>query len=104
DSLPLLRSCIAVAAANLLAFRLRLVAALSGVAVALFLLILQISILDAASTKVTALYDDFNFDIVIVPDTYQFLLSFDTVNRIVLDIARATGDVADTFCLNCGGG
>jgi putative ABC transport system permease protein len=100
DALPLVRACFAVAAANLLQYRLRLVAALSGVAVALFLLILQISVLDAASTKVTALYDDLNFDLVIVPDTYQFLLSFDTVNRIVLNIARATGDVADTFGLN----
>lgn len=102
DALPLVGWCIAVATANLLEYRLRLVAALSGVAVALFLLILQISVLDAASAKVTALYDDFNFDLVIVPDTYQFLLSFDTVNRIVLNIARATGDVADTSGLNVG--
>src|SRR5581483_6622572 len=55
---------------------------------------------DAARAKVTALFDDFNFDIAIVPDSYQFLLSFDTVDRIALDIARATGDVADTYGLN----
>lgn len=102
QALPLVRWCVTIAGANLLQFRLRLVAALSGVAVALFLLILQISVLNAASAKVTALYDDFNFDMVIVPDTYQFLLSFDTVNRIVLNIAQATGDVADTYGLNVG--
>jgi putative ABC transport system permease protein len=100
DAWPLTRSCIAMAAANLFEYRLRLLAALSGVAVALFLLILQISVLDAASAKVTALYDDFDFDIAIVPDTYQFLLSFDTINKIDLNIAKATGDVADTFGLN----
>jgi len=102
DTLSLSYSCVTVAAANLLEHRLRLAAALSGIAVALFLLIMQISVLDAARAEVTLLFDDLNFDIVIVPDTYQFLLSFDTVDRIVLDIARATGDVADTFGLNVG--
>jgi putative ABC transport system permease protein len=89
-----------VAAANLLQQRLRLATALSGIAVALLLLLLQISVLEAARAKVTALYDDFNFDLAIVPDTYQFLLSFDTINRVDLEIARATGDIVDTFGLN----
>jgi len=100
DALPLARSCVMVAASNLLQHKLRLAAALSGIAVALFLLLLQISVLEASRTKVTALFDDFDYDMVVVPDTYQFLLSFDTVDRIVLDIARATGDVSDTFGLN----
>jgi putative ABC transport system permease protein len=98
----LARSCFVVAAANLLEHRLRLGAALAGVAVALFLLILQVSVLNAAREKITILYDDLNFDLAIAPDTYQFLLSFDTVHRIVLDIACSTGDVADTFGLNVG--
>ena len=100
EALPLARSCVSVAGANLLQQKLRLWAAVSGIAVALFLLLLQISVLEAARAKVTALFDDFDFDLVIVPDTYQFLLSFDTLDRIVLDIARATGDVSDTFALN----
>jgi len=95
-----LRACAGVAVANLFDQRARLIAAISGVAVALFLLLLQISILTAARHKVTELYDDFDFDVAIVPDSYQFLLSFDTLDRIVLDIARATGDVADTYGLN----
>ncbi len=93
-------ACIIVAGSNLLQHRLRLVSALAGVAVALFLLTLQISVLDAAKVKVTQLYDDFNFDLAAVPDTYQFLLNFETIDRVVLDQARATGDVSQAFGLN----
>jgi putative ABC transport system permease protein len=89
-----------VAVANLFDQRGRTIAAISGVAVALFLLLLQISILSAAKLKVTELYDDYDFDVAIVPDSYQFLMTFDTMDRIVLNIARATGDVADTYGLN----
>ena len=93
-------TCIIIAGANLLQHRLRLVAALAGVAVALFLLTLQISVLDAAKAKVTQLYDDFNFDLAAVPDTYQFLLNFETIDRVVLDQGRATGDISRAFGLN----
>jgi putative ABC transport system permease protein len=93
-------TCMIVAAANLSQHHLRLVAALAGVAVALFLLTLQISILDAAKAKVTQLYDDLNFDVAAVPDTYQFLLNFETIDRVVLDQGRATGDVSRAFGLN----
>ncbi|MGH6888516.1 MAG: FtsX-like permease family protein [Rhizomicrobium sp.] len=89
-----------MAGANLLQHRLRLFAALAGIAVALFLLVLQIAILDAAKSKVTQLYDDFNFDLAAVPDTYQFLLNFETIDRVVLDQARATGDISHAFGLN----
>jgi putative ABC transport system permease protein len=93
-------SCLRVGFANLTQHRPRLVAALGGVAVALFLLLLQIAVLNAASVKVTSLFDDFDFDMVIVPDTYQFLLSFDTLDRVTLNEAAATRGVADTFGLN----
>ena len=93
-------SCIAVAFENLLQRRLRLAAALSGVAVALFLLTVQIAVLDAMRAKITQLFDDMNFDLAIVPDTYQFLLTFETFNRVALNEARATGIVADTYGLN----
>lgn len=93
-------SCFLMAGANLLQHRLRLLAALAGIAVALFLLVLQIAVLDAAKSKVTQLYDDFNFDLAAVPDTYQFLLNFETIDRVVLDQARATGDVSQSFGLN----
>jgi putative ABC transport system permease protein len=93
-------ACGIVAGANLLQHRFRLLAALAGVAVALFLLTLQISILDAAKAKVTQLYDDFNFDVAAVPDTYQFLLNFESIDRVVLDQGRATGDISQAFGLN----
>jgi putative ABC transport system permease protein len=93
-------SCAIVAGSNLLQHQLRLLAAFAGIAVALFLLLLQISVLDAAKAKVTMLYNDFNFDLAAVPDTYQFLLNFETIDRVVLDQARATGDVAQSFGLN----
>lgn len=93
-------ACFVVAACNLMQHRYRLLAAIAGVAVALFLLTLQISVLDAARAKVTMLYDDFNFDMATVPDTYQFLLNFETIDRVVLDQALATGDVAKSFGLN----
>jgi putative ABC transport system permease protein len=89
-----------MAASNLMQHRFRLFAALAGIAVALFLLVLQISVLDAAKAKVTQLYDDFNFDLAAVPDTYQFLLNFETIDRVVLDQARATGDISQAFGLN----
>ena len=95
-----LNACVGVAVANLFDQRARLIAAIAGVAVALFLLLLQISIFTAFRQKVTELYDDFDFDVAIVPDSYQFLMTFDNVDRIVLDVARATGDVADTYGLN----
>lgn len=100
DELSLAGSCVSIAAANLLQHRMRLIAALSGIAVALLLLLLQISILEAARAKVTALYDDFNFDLAILPDTYEFLLSGGSIDRVDLEIARATGDVLDTYGLN----
>ena len=93
-------SCVGFAFANLTQHRPRLLAALGGVAVALFLLLLQVAVLNAASTKVTALFDDFKFDMAIVPDTYQFLLSFDSLSRVTLNEAGATRGVAATFGLN----
>jgi putative ABC transport system permease protein len=80
--------------------RSRLAASLGGVAVALFLLLLQIAVLDGARSKVTQLFDDFNFDLAVVPDSYQFLMSFDTLDRVTLSAAEATEGVSGTFGLN----
>ena len=93
-------SCVKFAFANLTQHRPRLGAALGGIAVALFLLLLQVAVLNAASAKVTALFDDFDFDMAIVPDTYQFLLSFDALSRVTLNEAGATRGVAASFGLN----
>ena len=64
-----------VGAANLFQHKVRLFAALSGVAVAMFLLVLQYKSLTRSATRVSALYNFFNFDIALVPDTFQILIS-----------------------------
>ena len=46
------------------------------------------------------MFDDFDFDLAVVPDTYQFLMSFDTLDRVILSSAEATEGVAETFGLN----
>jgi putative ABC transport system permease protein len=96
----LTRSCLLVAGANLAQHRLRLVAALAGAAVALLLLLLQVAFLDAARQKVTLLYDFFAFDLAVVPETYQFLYSGGTFDRIRLTQARAASGVEASFNLN----
>src|SRR5215469_2776227 len=51
EAAPLARSCVTVAASNLMQQRMRLLAALSGMTVALFLLLLQIAVLDAVAVE-----------------------------------------------------
>jgi putative ABC transport system permease protein len=99
-SLSLLRCCLLVAGANLAQHRVRLIVALAGTAVALLLLLLQFAFLDAARHKVTLLYDFFDFDLALVPETYQFLYSAGTFDRIRLTQARAAGGVEATASLN----
>lgn len=94
------RSCLFVAFANLAQHRLRLLVALLGTGVALLLLLLQIAFLDAARTKVALLYDYFAFDLAVVPDTYQFLYSGGTFDRIRLTQARAAAEIDAAFSLN----
>jgi putative ABC transport system permease protein len=96
----LARHCVLVAALNLAQHKLRLVVALIGVGVSLVLLQFQISTLDAARAKVTSLYDYFDFDIALLPASYQFLLSGGTLDRIRLTQARGAADIAATFSLN----
>jgi putative ABC transport system permease protein len=94
------RHCMLVAVLNLVQHKLRLAVALLGVGVSLVLLQIQLSSLDAARAKVTLLYADFDFDIALLPATYQFLLSGGTFDRIRLNEAAAAADIATTFSLN----
>jgi putative ABC transport system permease protein len=89
-----------VGAANLFQHKARLFAALSGVAVALFLLVLQYESLDAIRTRVSALYNFFTFDIALVPDSYQILISPGGLDRVRLSQARTVSEVARTYGLN----
>jgi putative ABC transport system permease protein len=58
------------------------------------------AVLDAVRTQVTRLYDDFDFDVALVPANYQFLYSSGTFDRVRFTQARAVDGVAATFSLN----
>jgi putative ABC transport system permease protein len=100
EALPRQWSCLFVALANLAQHRTRLLVAIIGTGVPIVLIFLQLSVLGAARTQVTRLYDDFDFDLVMVPATYQFLYSGGTFDRVRFTQARAVEGVAGTFNLN----
>ena len=89
-----------VALLNLLQRKARLAAALIGTAVPIVLLCMQIASLNAARVQVTRLYDDFEFDLVMVPSVYQFLVESGTFDRVRFTQARAVPGIEDTFSLN----
>lgn len=93
---------VSLAASNLLQHRTRLYVAIAGVGVAIFLLLMQIAFLHGVRVEATRLYDDFDFDLAIVPVTYQFLYSGGSFDRVRLTQARADSGVADAFGLNIG--
>ncbi|MGH6982004.1 MAG: FtsX-like permease family protein [Stellaceae bacterium] len=88
---------VSVGTINLLQHRARLLTALSGIAVALFLLMLQYESLTAVRERVTVLYSYFNFDIALVPDSYQILVSPGSFSRVRLSQARTLPQVARAF-------
>jgi putative ABC transport system permease protein len=98
------RSCFLVAGLNLAQHRMRMVAGLAGAGVALLLLLLQISFLDAARQKVVLLYDDFDFDLAVVAQNYQFLDSSENFDRVRLLEAAGVAPVKESFVLNIAGG
>jgi putative ABC transport system permease protein len=86
-----------VGAANLFQHKVRVITAVSGIAVALFLLVLQYDSLHATRVRVSALYSFFNFDIALVPDSYQILISPGTFDRVRLSQAQTVPAVTQTF-------
>lgn len=93
-----------IASANLLRDRSRLIVAIAGTAVPILLLLLQLALLHGVRTQVTRLYEDFNFDIALVPATYEFLFSSGEFDRVRLAQAATTPGVAGVFSLNVHGG
>jgi len=89
-----------VGGANLFQHKARLIAAVSGIAVALFLLLLQYESLAAVRERVAALYSFFNFDIALVPDSYQIVVSPGTLSRVRLSQAKTLPEVRRTFGVN----
>jgi len=96
--------CIAIATANLLQLRMRFVIAVAGTAMPILLLLLQLALVQAVRTEVTRLYNAFDFDLVLVPATYEYMFSNGSFDRVRLAQARAVEGVADTFSLNVVGG
>ncbi len=94
--------CLSLAASNLGQHKTRLYVALAGIGVAILLLLLQIAFLHGVRVEATRLYDDFDFDLAVVPVTYQFLYSGGAFDRVRLTQARADRDVTQTFSLNVG--
>jgi putative ABC transport system permease protein len=86
-----------VGVANLFQHKVRVFTALAGIAVALFLLVLQYESLHAIRVRVAALYSFFNFDIALVPDSYQILNSPGTLDRVRLSQARTVPQVERTY-------
>ena len=89
-----------MALANLLQDRSRLAVAIAGTAVPILLLLLQLALLHGVRTQVTRLYEDFAFDMVLLPSTYEFMFSSGSFDRLRLAQAGATPGVAATFSLN----
>jgi putative ABC transport system permease protein len=96
--------CFGVAAANLLQLRMRFVIAVAGTAMPILLLLLQLALVQAVRTEVTRLYSDFDFDLVLVPVSYEYMNSSGVFDSVRLAQARAIEGVADTFSLNVSGG
>jgi len=71
-----------------------------GTTVAVFLLLLQVQLLESVQTKATQLYDLFEFDLVVVSNSYQFMYAAEPFNSVRLAQARVEGSVADVFALN----
>jgi putative ABC transport system permease protein len=99
-----LRDCFAIAAANLLQLKMRFVIALAGTAMPILLLLLQLALVQGVRTEVTRLYNDFDFDLALVPITYEYMFSSGVFDSVRLAQARAIDGVADTFSLNVSGG
>ena len=93
-------ACIVIGITNLLQHEVRLIAACSGISVALFLLMMQTAFLTGVEVKVTQFYRIFDFDLAILPDSYQILWSFDKFNRVRLSQAQSIPSVTDTLGIN----
>jgi len=96
--------CVAIATANLLQLRARLVIAVAGTAMPILLLLLQMALVQAVRTEVTRLYSAFDFDLALVPLTYEYMFSGGSFDGFRLAQARAVEGVADSFSLNVSGG
>lgn len=94
------RLCLFIALANLGQNPLRLAVAAMGAAVPILLLTMQMAFLGAVREKVNGLYNKFDFDIAIISDSYQFLFSSGSFDRVRLSQAQAVPGVAESYALD----
>ena len=99
-----MRDCFHVAWSNISQNRRRLMVAVTGTSVAILLLILQMAFLAGVRYEATRLYEYFDFDVALIPQSYQFLRAsgeFDTVR--LLQAKAAEKNVTEIFSLNIDG-
>lgn len=85
---------------NLAKNKARSLAATAGICVALFLIFVQWGFLESAKKQITLLYDYFDYDIVVLADTYQFMFTAKPFDSVRLIQAGVLPSVEDTFQLN----
>jgi putative ABC transport system permease protein len=99
-----LSSCIYVAIKNTFNNPKRSITATAGICLSILLVLVQLGFLNATKKATTLLYEDFDFDIAIVSNDFQFLYKAPSIDRIRLTQAQgAIPDILDTFQLNIKG-
>jgi len=94
------RYCLLVAFANLAQHPVRRMVAILGTAVALLLLLMQVSFLVSIRAQASAVYDLLDFDIALVPSAYQILVYTGALDRVRLSQARSVDGVVGSAALN----
>lgn len=93
-------ACLGFSFKNLSASRLRFFAAVAGIAFVLFFVYLQIGFLQGAKRQATSIYHDYDFDLAIVSNTYQFMLTAQPFDRMRMVQAQALDSVEAIFSFN----
>ncbi|MCG6863119.1 MAG: ABC transporter permease [Chromatiaceae bacterium] len=96
----LFSACLTLGFRNLAAHKARSLAAGAGICFALFLIFLQWGFLQAAKKQITLLYTQFDYDLVLLSETYQFMFTAQPFDRVRLMQAGALPSVQDSFGLN----
>ena len=93
--------CVYVAIKNTFSNPKRSLTATAGICLSILLVLVQLGFLNAAKRAVTLLYEDFDFDIAMVSNNFQFLHRAPPIDRIKLaQVSGAVPEILDTFQLN----
>lgn len=86
-----------VAVANLKQGAIRTTASIAGVMIAVLLMLMQFGFLGAVQTAATLLYDQFDFDLMVLPGEYREMLHPGSVERSRLAEAHSVPGVASVY-------